>query len=441
VKVPSPQDAPEPAPEPIPTVLRQAGQFTRLKDAVTLAELDGFLPHVTTPVTDPVGLTKPEPDMISQGIWLPDLPYTFQRTSALSGTEPITSDRLLISPTQFNASHSTTGRLRRFKTMIFEVSYVDPPKAAPQVLGCGILQSLCNWFSGRTSVSKKPQGALASQAIGPAQAQETLVLSTVVMLQKNLPLNYVDVSATYTVDGISWQKVQLARGSTLPPLPGAQTIRVGYTAEVPAPTWPLPEFAAFFEFKDQASNVLVATPRAIGFHRLFLPVTRIAATPDLVGSISLNPNKRVFVAGEPAQISVIVTNTGNGDAGPFWVDLFINPSAPPTASNIIWNERCALEPCFGITWSVPGLAVGESITLTSNNFPPGYSIWPGWFAAGMTDLYLYVDSWNPGVASGAVAESSESNNAAHLGGLTVTGKNPPFASAQSTTRLPARPAP
>ena len=50
-----------------------------------------------------------------------------------------------------------------------------------------------------------------------------------------------------------------------------------------------------------------------------------------------------------------------------------------------------------------------------------FTVWPGFFASGTTDLYIYADSWNPGVASGAVIESNEGNNRAHLGGLTVIG--------------------
>jgi len=151
---------------------------------------------------------------------------------------------------------------------------------------------------------------------------------------------------------------------------------------------------------------------------------------------------KAFTAGEPVQFTVTITNDGEGDAGPFWVDLFINPSSPPTVANVTWHQRCGMKPCFGLAWQVPdGLRAGESVTLTSTQFPPGYSIWPGWFAAGTTDLYLYVDSYNPPFAYGAVPESSEGNNQFHLGGLTVTGKNPPLLSVQSVDNLPARPAP
>jgi hypothetical protein len=184
---------------------------------------------------------------------------------------------------------------------------------------------------------------------------------------------------------------------------------------------------------------------AVTTFRSFLPiVTRpvaVAPTPDLVvSSISLVPNKTTFAAGEPVEVRVTVQNQGNGAAGGFWVDLYINPSSPPTAANQIWNTRCGLTPCFGMAWQVTGgLPPGQSITLSSLNPPAGYSIWPGYFAAGTTDLYAYVDSYNPGIAAGAVAESNEANNRAELHGLSVTGPNPALVGVQGIKDLLSRP--
>ena len=122
-----------------------------------------------------------------------------------------------------------------------------------------------------------------------------------------------------------------------------------------------------------------------------------------------------------------------------WLDLYINPSSPPTAANQVWNTRCGLTPCFGMAWEVTsGLAPGQSITLSSLSLPAGYSIWPGYFAAGTSDLYAYADSYNPGVVAGAVAESSETNNRGELHGLTVTGPNPAPVGAPSVADLRPR---
>ena len=56
-----------------------------------------------------------------------------------------------------------------------------------------------------------------------------------------------------------------------------------------------------------------------------------------------------------------------------------------------------------------------------SSYDPEQTVWPGSFAAGTRDLYLYVDSWNPGAAVGAVLESDEDNNRSSLRNLSVTG--------------------
>jgi len=85
------------------------------------------------------------------------------------------------------------------------------------------------------------------------------------------------------------------------------------------------------------------------------------------------------------------------------------------------------------------VAPGQSITLSSHSLRAGYSIWPGWFASGTSDLYAYADSYNPSVVAGAVAESDEANNQFHLGGLVVTGSNPSQVRLQDVNDLPSRP--
>jgi hypothetical protein len=181
-------------------------------------------------------------------------------------------------------------------------------------------------------------------------------------------------------------------------------------------------------------------------HLTYLPVIHKAEAlaPDLVGSFSLSPDKRAFEAGEEVLVTVTITNQGTARAAPFWVDLFINPSEAPTVANTLWNHLCALTPCHGIAWGVvDGLDPGESITLTSTeeDYSDGHTIWPGYFVNGTTDLYLYVDVWNPGVATGAAAELDETNNRAELHGLQVSGENPVQAlSQQQAEELPPRPA-
>jgi len=159
-----------------------------------------------------------------------------------------------------------------------------------------------------------------------------------------------------------------------------------------------------------------------GVRKIFLPLviySTFSPKPDLVSSFSLSaPNP---TAGQPVVITAIVTNTGTASASNFWVDFYINPSSPPTQANQTWDTRCGMTSCYGIAWYVTQtLAPGESIVLTStpDSYEAVYTRWPGWFASGTTDLYLYVDTYSDdGSSSGAVLESNETNNRAEWHGL------------------------
>ncbi|NTV63559.1 MAG: hypothetical protein HGA65_08495, partial [Oscillochloris sp.] len=145
-------------------------------------------------------------------------------------------------------------------------------------------------------------------------------------------------------------------------------------------------------------------------------------------------------AGESVEILVTVINNGSSTADPFWVDLYLNPSAPPTTVNQPWDQRCGMRPCFGIAWPVTTrLAPGQSITLSSRAASSDYAYWLGWFSSGTTDLYAYVDSWNSSSAIGAVDESDETNNRAELHGLHVSGGNPSLATEDVAPILHDRP--
>jgi hypothetical protein len=165
-----------------------------------------------------------------------------------------------------------------------------------------------------------------------------------------------------------------------------------------------------------------------------------AQVPDLVvSSVTLNPNKTTFTAGEPIQISVVIKNQGNAAATPFWVDLYLNPSSTP-ALNQLWNKLCGINPCYGIAWQInQPLAPGAELTLTSTigSYAADYTRWQGGFVAGTTDLYVLADSWNPGKGVGASGDTNTANNLFHISGLHVTGQN--VAGAGADVAIPARP--
>jgi hypothetical protein len=152
--------------------------------------------------------------------------------------------------------------------------------------------------------------------------------------------------------------------------------------------------------------------------------------PDLVGTFSLSPAKTTYNANELVTISGRVTNQGNAPSTEsFWVDLFINPTTPPTPGDIptIWNLRCE-QPCIGISWAITEtLQPGESFTFnsTTESYHSEYTIWQGYFDTNPTSLYLYVDPWAAEGATnreqGAVVEIQEDNNRTEIENLTVEG--------------------
>lgn len=136
--------------------------------------------------------------------------------------------------------------------------------------------------------------------------------------------------------------------------------------------------------------------------------------PDLVGSYTLTPAGASFSSEQQVLVTVTVTNTGTAAtlAG-FWVDMYVNPARVPSAANTRWDAVCGIDPCRGVAWYVGRtLEPGESVTLQSLKglYVDDASFWDGRFPAGTRSLYIYVDSWNPTVAHGAVQESNEGNN-------------------------------
>ncbi|MDW8233748.1 MAG: hypothetical protein RMJ54_13300, partial [Roseiflexaceae bacterium] len=61
------------------------------------------------------------------------------------------------------------------------------------------------------------------------------------------------------------------------------------------------------------------------------------------------------------------------------------------------------------------------LTSAPGQFAGLQSVWPGYFASGTNALYVYVDSYNPPVPTGAVVESNETNNRAQITGFIVSG--------------------
>lgn len=110
--------------------------------------------------------------------------------------------------------------------------------------------------------------------------------------------------------------------------------------------------------------------------------------------------------GQPVVVSVTIRNLGVTAVGsPFWVDLYLDPTALPTPG-VRWDQICS----EGVAWQVPGLGAGQSLTLRSDQGAPNYTYWIGSFAdqPDPHQLYAVVDVW-PG-PPGAVVEDREDDN-------------------------------
>jgi autotransporter family porin len=152
-----------------------------------------------------------------------------------------------------------------------------------------------------------------------------------------------------------------------------------------------------------ATATLTLVP--IPTHYVYLPLVLRNHGPNLVvESIVWSPITPT--AGESVVVTVTVRNVGSAPAGPFWVDLYLDPSRTP-APGIPWNDVCA----EGVAWRVSGLAPGEGRALRSDQGAVGYTYWRGYFAATPNPhiLYAVVDSW-PYDPAETVPETNEGDN-------------------------------
>jgi len=152
-----------------------------------------------------------------------------------------------------------------------------------------------------------------------------------------------------------------------------------------------------------ATATLTLVP--IPTHYVYLPLVLRNHGPNLVvESIVWSPITPT--ARESVVVTVTIRNVGSAPAGPFWVDLYLDPSRVP-APGVPWNDVCA----EGVAWRVSGLAPGEARALRSDQGAVGYTYWRGYFAATPNPhiLYAVVDSW-PYDPAETVPETNEGDN-------------------------------
>jgi hypothetical protein len=141
-----------------------------------------------------------------------------------------------------------------------------------------------------------------------------------------------------------------------------------------------------------------------GAATLYLPiiVKPFVPVPDLV-------IESLTVTG--SGITVVIRNQGGGPVvDAFWVDIYFNPSAPPTI-----NQPWPTLADHGHVWGIAGAGLtalnpGGSLTLTVGDayyFPDESSPLP---SPGGATVFGFVDSVNFETTTGAVLEIDETNN-------------------------------
>jgi hypothetical protein len=137
---------------------------------------------------------------------------------------------------------------------------------------------------------------------------------------------------------------------------------------------------------------------------VYLPVLmrRYDTRPDLVvEAVTVDP-------ADPGAVAVTVRNDGLSTARDFWVDLYLDPSAPPE-TNQPWPTLCYP---YGATWYVAALAPDEPLVLRVEgaHYRADYSRWPEAYPGGAHEIWAYADSWGDPNPWGGVSEVSEDNN-------------------------------
>lgn len=115
-------------------------------------------------------------------------------------------------------------------------------------------------------------------------------------------------------------------------------------------------------------------------------------------------------------VQIVVRNVGATDiaqtiANEFWVDLYIDPLAPPTSVNQTWQHMGGQGVVWGVTQPALPLARGQALTLALT--PAGGAYYHpslssiSWPLAPGTSIYAQVDSAHAGTQNGAILESHE----------------------------------
>ncbi|MBN1874661.1 MAG: DNRLRE domain-containing protein [Anaerolineae bacterium] len=286
----------------------------------------------------------------------------------------------------------------------FDYSYPSAP-APGTALSCGVYTVTESWQPSATWMWED----------NPAIVTSTTALTTILF-------EYTDVY-TVNVTGIvqSWAAGQPNHGLLVGLYPDPDAL-AAFTAVLHGPA----------AISETVRPRLEITYHAPSFPwRVYMPLVLRNGDPrpDLTVEIvtPVDPD-------DPAAAQLRIANLGRSTASGFWIDLYLNPSAPPEV-NQPWPTLC---PLYGAAWQIPALASGESLTLTIGdsvyNFI--YSQWPvSTYPTGVHTLWAYVDSWSD-QPWGWVNETDETNNRAGPASFSVTTSAPETMPCKPSAFLP-----
>mgnify|MGYP006289684679 CR=1 FL=1 len=166
---------------------------------------------------------------------------------------------------------------------------------------------------------------------------------------------------------------------------------------------------------------------------VYLPVLFRAYDPRpdlLIAALAADP-------AAPTALTVAVRNAGAAPARAFWVDLYLDPEAPPEV-NQPWP---VLSTPYGAAWFVDTLAAGETLTLTVGgpHYQAAQSRWPSAYPPGAHAVWAYADSWGYPQPWAGVVEADEGNN--RYGPVTFTAPSTLFYTPAERTCGPLPPRP
>ena len=184
---------------------RRTPRGVRLLSAQTMPALNGINPHVTTLITDTTfAAQQDDTPMTLIESWQPEVPYA-QRSfrQQLPGGGVAVTDTLLVTPMQFRAVDSERGTLRRYRQMVFQVTYIDESNSGAAA-----------WIADTTpplisDVALEPVASTTRSEYTGLRLSARVTDSGIASASGLAATAYEPVSALFTLDGENWRRVAL----------------------------------------------------------------------------------------------------------------------------------------------------------------------------------------------------------------------------------------